>query len=97
MLISNHCEIMCTLTYSAKIANGEHTDVGGSQLPFGITMLRDITDGPSFPKAYFTRQKIGALMKSITVLFIIVTSCHWFIIINMVLIFHSLESKAFDS
>ena len=75
MLIGNHCEIVLhsleDLKCSAvKIANGEHTGrkIGSPITDLALQMLHDITDeDSSFSKAYFTRAKSGALMKSITI------------------------------
>lgn len=74
-LIGEHCEIVLhsleDLNNSAiKIANGENTgrQVGSPITDLALRMLRDIEGSErNFSRAYFTRAKSGALMKSITV------------------------------
>ena len=75
MLIGPHCEIVLhsleDLKCSAiRIANGEHTGrtVGSPITDLALRMLHDMTDADSnVSKAYFTRAKSGALMKSLTI------------------------------
>ena len=75
LLIGEHCEIVLhsleDLKRSAvKIANGHHTGrkVGSPITDLALRMLHDITDEDcSTSKAYFTRAKTGALMKSLTI------------------------------
>lgn len=75
LLIGDHCEIVLhsleDLKRSAvKIANGHHTGrkVGSPITDLALRMLHDITDEDcSTSKAYFTRAKTGALMKSLTI------------------------------
>lgn len=75
MLIGGHCEIVLhsleDLKCSAvRIANGEHTGrmIGSPITDLALRMLHDMTDiDSSVSKAYFTRAKSGALMKSVTI------------------------------
>lgn len=75
MLIGGHCEIVLhsleDLKCSAvRIANGEHTGrkIGLPITDLALRMLHDMTDiDSSVSKAYFTRAKSGALMKSVTI------------------------------
>lgn len=75
MLIGGHCEIVLhsleDLKCSAvKIANGEHTGrkIGSPINDLALRMLHGMTDiDSSVSKAYFTRAKSGALMKSVTI------------------------------
>ncbi|ARR50344.1 TPA: helix-turn-helix transcriptional regulator [Photobacterium damselae] len=74
-LIGPFCEIvlhsLADLNTSAiKIANGENTGrkVGSPITDLALRMLRDIEGSErNFSRAYFTRAKGGALMKSITI------------------------------
>lgn len=74
-LIGQHCEIVLhsleDLNNSAiRIANGENTgrQVGSPITDLALKTLRDIEGTErNFSRAYFTRAKGGALMKSITV------------------------------
>ncbi|NIH15703.1 transcriptional regulator [Serratia symbiotica] len=76
MLIGGHCEIVLhaleDLNCSAvRIANGEHTGrkIGSPITDLALRMLHDMVcdSSSSVSKAYFTRAKSGALMKSITI------------------------------
>ncbi|NJD84690.1 helix-turn-helix transcriptional regulator [Candidatus Erwinia dacicola] len=75
MLIGSHCEIVLhsleDLKCSAvRIANGEHTGrkIGSPITDLALRMLHDMTGtDSSVSKAYFTRAKSGALMKSVTI------------------------------
>ncbi|MGV3346752.1 transcriptional regulator [Enterobacteriaceae bacterium LUAb1] len=75
MLIGPHCEIVLhsleDLKCSAiRIANGNHTGrkVGSPITDLALRMLHDMTGTESnVSKAYFTRAKSGALMKSVTI------------------------------
>ncbi|QTL40117.1 transcriptional regulator [Xenorhabdus budapestensis] len=75
MLIGGYCEIVLhsleDLKCSAvRIANGEHTGrkIGSPITDLALRMLHDITDeDASVSRAYFTRAKSGALMKSVTI------------------------------
>ncbi len=75
MLIGGHCEIVLHALedlnrLAVRIANGEHTGrkVGSPITDLALRMLHDMAgDSKSMSKAYFTRAKSSALMKSVTI------------------------------